>query len=48
MASSVNREMLEAVVVVCQRVQRLVACYEEGREPDKLDCLLFFIFYFFI
>ena len=43
MASSVNREMLEAVVVVCQRVQRLVACYEEGREPDKLDCLVYHV-----
>ena len=21
-----------------QRVQRLVACYEEPRDPDKLDC----------
>jgi len=43
MASSVNREMLEAVVVVCQRVQRLVACYEEGREPDKLDSLVYHV-----
>ena len=23
-----------------QRVQRLVACYEEPRDPDKLDCVV--------
>lgn len=36
-----NSELLEAVAAVCQRVKRLVACYEEGREPDKLDSLVF-------
>ena len=43
MASSVNGELLEAIVGLCQRVQRLVACYEEGREPDKLDCLVYHV-----
>ena len=38
-----NRELLEAVTGVCRRVQRLVACYEEDREPDKLDCLVFHV-----
>ena len=26
-----------------QRVQRLVACYEEPRDPDKLDCLVYHV-----
>ena len=43
MASSVSSELLEAIVRVCQRVQRLVASYEEGREPDKLDCLVYHV-----
>ena len=38
-----NSELLEAVAAVCQRVKRLVACYEEGREPDKLNALVFHV-----
>ena len=38
-----NSELLEAVAAACQRVKRLVACYEEGREPDKLDALVFHV-----
>ena len=33
----------EAVAGVCRRVKQLVASYEEGREPDKLDCLVFHV-----
>lgn len=40
-STGLNSELLEAIVGVCQRVKRLVACYEEGREPDKLDCLVY-------
>ena len=43
MASTENSELLESVIRICQRVQRLVACYEEDREPDKLDCLVFHV-----
>ena len=43
MASSVSSELLEAIVRVCQRVQRLVASYEEGRDADKLDCLVYHV-----
>ena len=38
-----NIELLDAIAGVCQRVKRLVACYEEGREPEKLDCLVFHV-----
>ena len=31
-----NIELLDAIAGVCQRVKRLVACYEEGREPENL------------
>lgn len=43
-AQSTDRtELLGAVADVCHRVQRLLACYEEGREPDTLDCLVFHV-----
>ena len=32
-----NIELLDAIAGVCQRVKRLVACCEEGREPEKLE-----------
>ena len=38
-----NIELLDAIAGICQRVKRLVACYEEGREPEKLDCLVFHV-----
>ena len=42
-STGLNSELLEASVGVCQRVKRLVTCYEEGREPDKLDCLVYHV-----
>ena len=41
--SGMSRELLAAIVGVCQRVQQLVACYEEARDPDKLDCLVYHV-----
>lgn len=38
-----NVELLEAVVSLCRRVKLLVASFEEGREPDKLDSLVFHV-----
>ena len=28
---------MERIAGVCRQVKQLVGCYEEGREPDKLD-----------
>ena len=41
--SGMSRELLEGIVGVCQRVQRLVACYEEARDPVELDCLVYHV-----
>ena len=38
-----DEQLLDTVAGVCRRVQRLVACYAEGREPDKLNCLVFHV-----
>ena len=38
-----SRELLEVIVVVCRKVIQLVECYEVGREPDKLDCLVYHV-----
>ena len=36
-----DEELLERVAGVCRRVKELLTSYEEDREPDKLDCLVF-------
>ena len=38
-----SQELLAAVANVCRRIKRMVECYEEGREPDTLDCLVFHV-----
>ena len=38
-----SQELLGAVADVCHRVKRMVQCYEEGREPNTLDCLVFHV-----
>ena len=40
---STSNELLEAIVRVCRRVQQLLMVYEEGRDPDKLDCLVYHV-----
>ena len=42
-ASRVDGELLDAIIGVCRRVQRLVVCFEEGREADKLDSLVYHV-----
>ena len=36
-------EAISKTLEPMQRVQRLVACYEEPRDPDKLDCLVYHV-----
>ena len=31
---------MERVAGACQRVQQITNSYDEGREPNKLDCLV--------
>ena len=38
-----SEELMETVARVCQHVQQLILSYEEGREPEKLDCLVFHV-----
>ena len=38
-----SQELPGAVADVCHRVKRMVECYEEGREPNLLDCLVFHV-----
>ena len=38
-----SQELLGAVADVCHRVKRMVECYEDGREPNTLDCLVFHV-----
>ena len=38
-----SEDIMEKVAGVCQHVQQLLSSYEEGREPDKLDCHVFHI-----
>ena len=41
--SGEQTELLGVVADVCRRVQRLLTCYEEGRESVTLDCLVFHV-----
>ena len=36
-------EILEATRGVCRRVRHVLVRYEEGREPEQLDCLIFHV-----
>ena len=38
-----SSELSEAVVTICRTVQRFLASYEEGREADKLDSLVYHV-----
>ena len=38
---SSNEELMEALLHLCRMVQRLVKCYEEGRESESLDSLIY-------
>lgn len=42
-SNSVSRELSEAVIGVCSTVSMLVDSYEETRQPDKLDALIFHV-----
>ena len=35
--------MAEVIVGKCRTIQRLALCYEESREPDKLDSLIYHV-----
>ena len=36
-------DILRSIAGVCQRVKRVLLCFEEGEVPDNLDSLIFLI-----
>ena len=38
-----NSELQNALNGICQKVLQLIAQYEEGKEPEKLDCLVYHV-----
>ena len=40
-AQATSTELIEALSRLCEVIQHLVESYDESREPDKLDMLVF-------